>query len=216
MMYPQRNTAAGFIPYRFSGPPVPTAGAPINRRCMFTVLPKTAAIPDGYSASGALVMPYTAGGLSSWQAVISTTGAGDVIAGGPMIGDGAFGFTGAAGLSMIITMSGDGAMTVTGAGGMALTIALDGDGAISITGAAGLSMIVPIDGSGTFGIDGAGDVRGLLTMDGSWTPFTTLSPETLAQAVWAAMVDGNSDPDTMGEALAKALRAAKLAATLSA
>lgn len=65
-------------------------------------------------------------------------------------------------------------------------------------------------------IDGAGDVRGILSMGGGWTPFTELSPENLATAVWGALADGNDTADSMGEALAKALRAAKLAAALSA
>jgi hypothetical protein len=47
-------------------------------------------------------------------------------------------------------------------------------------------MIVPFEGSGSVAqVSGASDLRGLLSMAGEWTPFTDLSPQGLANAIWA-------------------------------
>ena len=200
MLYPARNTAIGFIPYRFvGGAPSLSAGVAVNRRGMFTKMSKTTAVPDGYSKG--LVMPYIAGGMSSWQAQIEATGAGVMIAGGPMAGNGDMAFSSGGSVALIIAMTGNGSIAISGAGGLALTIALAGDGSLAVTGAGGLSMIIPMVGVGAFGLDGAGDMRGLLSMEGSWTPFTELSPENLAVAVWTAAAAANNTTGTMGEKL---------------
>jgi hypothetical protein len=195
------QTARGFNPYKFTGSPALFSGHPVNKRGVFTVMPKTMAAPDGYSAGGAYVMPYTAGGMSSWQGSITLQGAGNVLAGGPMIGEGQVTFTGDGNVSLVISMSGDGGITLTGSGGVSLTIGLSGGGSWVVSGSGGLSMIIPIDGAGSFGITGAGDVKGDLAMEGSWSPFTELSPQSLATAVWSALAAQNNEPGTMGDLL---------------
>lgn len=255
MQWPCGSLASvGFLNYRYVGLPERTTLVPINRHAIHTAetIAPTSAIPDGYSAGGAWLLPEVAGGMSSWQARFDITGTGDAIAGGPIEGAGAITFAGDGGLSLTVGLAGNGALSVVGSGGLALTIALAGNGAIVFAGDGGLSMIVPIDGTGAFGLIGAAALRGDLDLEGSWGGAAPLSPEGLAAAVWGALAAQNNSPGTMGDLLnaaggggisgavidqiadavwqwaetvtpgskgdelAKALRAAKLAAALSA
>ncbi len=215
MLYPRRTTTVGFITGRFiGGAPTSWDQTPIQRRGMFTAFRKTSAVPDGYSAGGAFVLPYVAGGLSSWQSSFGLSGAGDALAGGPMVGNGDISFAGQGDMSLTVSLNADGTITVSGSGNLALTIGLAGGGEIAISGNGGLSMIVPFEGFGAFGLSGAGDLKGNLGLSGSWGGGEALSPQALASAVW-----GWADtvtPGSKGDELAKALKAAKLAAALSA
>jgi hypothetical protein len=255
MQYPAGSlSSSGFLNYGYIGLPQRTQLAPVAKGVTHTAetIVQTSAMPDGYSAGGAWLLPIKAGGMSSWQAQLGITGAGNAIAGGPMDGTAAMTITGAGGLSLTVALGGNGALTITGAGGLALTIGLAGSGALSFTGAAGLSLIVPIDGTGAFGLSGMASMRGNLKLEGSWGGAPALSPEGLAAAVWGSLAAQNNSPGTMGDLLnaaggggisgavidqiadavwawaetvtpgskgdelAKALRAAKLAAALSA
>jgi len=202
MLYPNNLQAIGFVRgVAFIGRQDLILGAPKYMRGQYTVLPKTAAYPDGYSAGGALAMPYVAGGLSSWQAVVELTGQGNALSGGPMIGSGDLTFASSGGLSVVVSLSGNGDIAVTVNGNLALTIGMAGNGDLSVTGSGGLSMIVPIAGSGLIDFAGSGNLKGNLEMAGSWTPFTELSPENLATAVWSALAAQNNVAGTMGDLL---------------
>ncbi len=201
MFYPQRTLASGFMtPYGFTGTPSLFPADPVNRRGMFTAFPKTTAIPNGYSAGGAFVMPYTAGGMAGRMA-FDMTGAGNVLAGGPMIGAGSLELDGTGGLSLVISLSGDGTVTVTGTGGLALTIGLTGNGALEITGTGGLSMIIPVSGTGDLTLTGSADLRGTLAMSGDMTATDVVTPQTVAAAVWAAIAAESNVAGSMGEKL---------------
>jgi hypothetical protein len=115
--------------------------------------------------------------------------------------------------SLVVSLSGTGSASFVGSGGLALTIGLSGDAGISITGGAGLSMIVPIEAGGSFGFTGFGDLKGQLSMDGSWGGVTPLSPEGLADAVWAKT---NVNGVPYGTVVTSGEKNAKLAAALSA
>lgn len=160
---------------------------------------KTASSPDGYDVH-ALVPARTAGSMSALTKFADATFTGALLQGGPMDGTGSIAWTTPDGsLSLTTSMDGTGSITLTGnESDLKLVIGMDGTGSITLTGAGGLSMIVPFDGTGAFGITGAGDLRGRLNMDGSWTPFSELSPEGLAAAVWGALASANNDAGTMG------------------
>ena len=202
MLYPNNLQAVGFIRgATFTGSPALFLNVNKNMRGQYTVFPKTAAYPSGYSTGGALAMPYVAGGLSSWQAVIQLTGQGNALSGGPMIGTGALSLSSDGGLSLVISLSGNGDIAVSVDGNVALTIGMAGNGDFTVTGAGGLSMIVPVAGSGSIALTGDGNLKGNLDMEGSWTPFTELSPENLATAVWSALAADNNVAGTMGDLL---------------
>ena len=111
-------------------------------------------------------------------------------------------------LSMVVSMAGTAAVVTLTGDNMVLrmTVGLNGTGAFQLTGTNNLALIVPFEGIGsvvTMGV-GSTDLRELLSLSGEWTPFTELSPEGLANAVWSSLVSQYQDDGTMGKALSTA------------
>lgn len=166
---------------------------------------RTSSAPDGYGMSTPFP-PIKAGGISAWNdpvADMQMTGA--LLQGGPMEGSTTITFGQSGNLSMVVGMSGTSAVVTLTGNSMVLrlTVGLDGTGAFTLTGTNNLSMIVPFEGAGTVLTMGVGstDLRGRLSMEGEWTPFTDLSPENLARAVWDALASQYNDSGTMGNKL---------------
>lgn len=151
---------------------------------------RTASTPDGYDLKGT-VPAISAGSMSALRTIATLAeGASNLLQGGPMDGTASVvELTGESGLSLVVGMEGTAVVaTLTGDNiVLKLTIGLDGSGSISLTGDGNnLAMIVPFEGSGSVAqVSGASDLRGLLSMAGEWTPFTDLSPQGLANAIWA-------------------------------
>ncbi len=162
---------------------------------------QTSSVPEGaFPRPVAILPPLVAGGMAS-DGSIAFTASGNALAGGPVAGDATASFTQSGGLSLQVTLAGDSTFTLTTAGGLALTIALEGDGTATLTGAGGLSMIVPVSGAAIATLTAAANLKGNLSLSGDITPFTELSPQNLAAAVWAAVATDSNDPGTMGEKL---------------
>ena len=175
------------------------AAATNIRLTAFGVFAETASWPEGAAPAAPLkFLPIVAGGMSG-RGYTEITGAGSLLQGGPMTGSGSITLTpGAPILSLTVSFSGTGAITMTGAGALKLTIGLTGNGTWTLTGSGSLAMIVPFSGAGSFGMTGAATLKGNLSMVGSWTPFSTLSPENLAAAVWEALATDYNAAGTMG------------------
>lgn len=172
------------------------------------VIEETASIPEGtFQSRSCVLAPWIAGGLSASNDAtdITFSGTSDLLNGGPMEGTGSITFSeGTTSLSLTVGLAGTATISFTGDGlVLRLTVGLDGTGTWTLTGDNSvLSLIVPFDGTGSVAtLTGTSDLRGLLSLEGEWTPFTTLSPENLAQAVWDALAVDNNDPGTMGEKL---------------
>jgi hypothetical protein len=165
------------------------------------VFAATASAPDGYGLR-ALVPARVPGSMSALGRVVSLSGTGALLQGAPMVGGATLGFSAASGaLSLVTSLVGAGSITFTGAGALSGVVQLAGAGTMSMSGAGSLSMIVPLAGNGAWSITGAGDMRMRLSLAGSWTPFTALSPEGLAAAVWSATAASNNSAGTMGAKL---------------
>lgn len=197
MIYPNGlRVAPGWNTCRYYGQPwlMPYNGARAERLGIYTSdgMSTKQSVPEGAFPGFAWTPPIDAGGMGGTTR-IDVEGSGNLLQGGPMVGTGAFGFTATDGsLSMIISMSGTGAVVTFSAGGnvLKLTIGMAGDGTWTLSGdGSSLAMIVPFDGSGSMSLTGTADLRGLLSLIGEWTPYTELSPENLANAVWEH-VDG--------------------------
>lgn len=158
---------------------------------------KTASTPDGYGMH-ATCPPLTAGSMTALRGVAQLGGTASLLSGGPMEGAAPLvALQGDGGLSLVVGMSGAAAvLTLAGDGAtLSLTIGLDGTAIVTVNGAAALSMIVPFDGAGALAsLAGTADLRGILSMAGEWTPFTELSPESMARAVLAALLAGPATP----------------------
>lgn len=202
-------TFFGIIPYYIYNAELGTgAGSRLNTQIGTdgNGFKRTSSAPDGYGMK-APFPPVKAGGISAWNdpiAQLSMTGA--LLQGGPMEGSGSMEFTAPDGsLSLVISMSGNVAIATLTGDSMVLrmTVGLNGTGAFQLTGTNNLALIVPFEGAGsvvTMGV-GATDLRGLLKLEGEWTPFTELSPEGLANAVWNSLAAQYNDVGTMGNKL---------------
>lgn len=169
---------------------------------------RTSSAPDGYGMK-APFPPVKAGGISAWNGpVVQLSMTGALIQGGPMEGTADITFSQSGALSMVVSMAGTAAVVTLTGDNMVLrmTVGLNGTGAFQLTGTNNLALIVPFEGIGsvvTMGV-GSTDLRELLSLSGEWTPFTELSPEGLANAVWSSLVSQYQDDGTMGKALSTA------------
>jgi len=176
-------------------------GARLGR---FTAIADTASTPDGYGLR-ALVPPLTAGGMSALVRVAQVDGAASLLQGAPMEGSASVAsLLSSAGLSLVVGLSGTASvLTLTGEGlVLSLTVGLDGSASWALSGTAALALIVPFEGAGSVAqVTGTADLRGILSMVGEWTPYTELSPESLARSVWDAVAAQYNDAGTMGAKL---------------
>jgi len=170
------------------------------------VIEETASIPEGaFESPVCILSPLVGGGMSAGNSTgnVSLAGDGALTSGGAIAGTATIVFDeDGASLSLVITMSGTTTATITAADAtLSLTIGLDGEATWTLTTSANLGLVVPFSGSGAFSITGAADLKGLLSMSGEATPFTELSPQSLAAAVWSAVATDNDAAGTMGEKL---------------
>ena len=169
---------------------------------------RTASCPDGYGMQTPFP-PVKAGSMSAWNdPVVQLDMTGNLLQGGPMEGAATITIDQAGGLSMVVGLSGSAAVVTLTGNSMVLrmTVGLTGSGAFQLTGDNNLALIVPFEGAGTVMTMGPGgtDLRERLSMSGEWTPFTELSPENLARAVWESLLANYQGDGTAGKALAAA------------
>ena len=171
-----------------------------------------AGIPSGHLAPSSWVLPYKPGAMSSFtscQVRVSTST--PTIAAGRNI-DG--------GTTVTITVNpADGQLVVSAVGSTSITFTAAANlaGALSAQGAASFAFAVP---SATLGaiVDAQGSApitwslsatpRAIGNLSGDITPFTPLSPQSLADAVWSALANAYTGAGTMGELLNSAGSAA--------
>lgn len=164
---------------------------------------KVGDLPSGYGFSGGAIVPaLKVGGLSSYvgDAIIFSQ-SGTIISAMTLIGPSSFSIVGTGGLSLIITLIANGAFTFSQTGAINLTIGLSGSGTWSISPSGGLNLIIPVSGDAEFSITTAANLKGYAGLSGDITPFTELSPENLAAAVWNAAASSFDGSGSMGQKL---------------
>lgn len=159
-------------------------------------------VPTGYLPPYTYGLPRASGGLSAFNMALGTSvaaanGAMGVAAAGSLAGVGTLTATGA------LIVSASGALTGTGAATGAILAALAAVGA-----AAGSCVVVGATTALGWATGAASGVATLAAtryatgeLAGDITPFTELSPQNLATAVWAAVAAQNNDAGSMGEKL---------------
>lgn len=203
------RTAAGWQPYRHFGRPDlqwarPSVDNGSRRGPYVGPVVKTSSVPEGYGPGGGVVLPYISGGMAGQGRQITSLGqTGDLIKGGPVDGSWTMTLGQSGALSLVIEAEGSWSATITGDGlVLALTIGLGGTGTWALTGdGVNLASIVPADGSWSAALTGSADLRSRLSLAGEFTPFTELSPQSLADAVWSAIAADNNQTGSMGEKL---------------
>lgn len=211
MLHPNNHrTAPGWNPYRFLGQPdkgLYTTRAGKNRGMFFASdMVLTASRPEGGAPISAWVHPYTTGGMSG-VSFIDFAGEGDIIKGSTINGDGTITFGQEAFLSLITSLLGDGAWLFSDNGALLkLSVSFQGDGSWSLIGTNPLSMTVSLIGDGAWNFIGDSDLREKLSLSGGWTPYTELSPENLANAVWETELPGSYTEGMTGYILLELLK----------
>ena len=164
-----------------------------------------AGIPAGHYPPSSWNMPYQAGQLSAFTYTGATFTAGplNVAAGVNAAGDATFTFTvGPSQLELVVSAVGSTSITFSLTGNAAAV--LNALGAISFQFTVGPSTLGAesgIFGSTIVTFTGTATPRAIGNMEGAVTPFTELSPQNLAAAVWSSLGADYTDTGTMGELL---------------
>lgn len=154
---------------------------------VYSDIDDTSAVPVGYLHPNALVMPMKPGGMG-----VTFRGAGDVndlnLAGGvaaeaTLTGSGDI--TSAIG-QLIVSA----AATLTGSGSLSADAVAFLNAAATLAGSGSLTAAIDAIGHAAAELDGAGSmtstIRATGTLEAEITPFTDLSPQSLAAAVWSS------------------------------
>lgn len=175
----------------------------IRGRTMSAAFPnQRIAYPIGYLHPYAIDMPIKPGGISTFNQVIGT---------------GALSGTGASGKNAAASLTGTGSLDATGKLVVAAAAAITATGALSGSINAALLASANLSGSGSFtaSIGALGGVTAALAGTGTLTaasyatgtleadilPYTELSPQSLAAAVWDALATTYNATGSMGEKL---------------
>lgn len=209
------NTASGRFPYRCAGYAHLYAynGLAGNRLNQFTRddVPVTASVPAGYGMRAGYREPLVAGEVSTAAADHFTlaVSASDLLKGGPMVGiedPVSLSISGdTSNLAMIVALAAAAALSIVdGSPDLKLTVGM-GTGFVGITitdGSPLLALLVPMASTaGALTLSATSDLRGTASLEADITPYTELSPESLAASVWNSLAANFNDPGTMGEKL---------------
>jgi hypothetical protein len=154
-------------------------------------------VPDGLLAPSSWRLPITGGGMSARNVVFVTTTLGSLLMASGRNVDGSTTLTFSvpnADLQLVVSASGTTAITFSGSSTLA--------GALDAIGTTAITFTVPtptlgalIDALATVAVtwSGTGTARATGALAGDITPFTELSPQTLAAAVWAEVLESGLD-----------------------
>lgn len=176
-----------------------------NQSCGEGISDKTAGIPYGHRAPSAWNLPFKAGALSAFtncrpSFTINTLNlvAGRNISGGASVTIS----VGPSQLDTIVSSNGQCVISFSVTGTVGAALPLDGSSSLSFTvGPSTLGAIVSAIGSSSVVFDDSATLIATGNMTGAITPFTELSPESLAAAVWNAISADFNLANTMGELL---------------
>jgi hypothetical protein len=155
---------------------------------------KLAGIPSGHLAPSSWTLPYKPGAMSSFTNLVVTLTPGtlNLAAGRNISGDTTVTVTvnPAAG-QLIVSAVGSTSITFNLAANLAGALSASGSTAVTFTvNNATLGAVVDAIGATLVQFSNSATVRATGNLSGDITPFTELSPQNLAAAVWAQVIDG--------------------------
>jgi len=230
-LYPNgRTDGAAWNRYRFQGIQthtqlLPLAGSRFNRFYGET-WSKLSGTPVGYYAGGSTILPITVGQIAStdYEPVTFTVTA-SINEGRNIAGSTTIDFTvNGADLLLSALIVGNASMTVTlNDPALGAAVGIQGSTSFSLTpNTPILGALAGLFADATVSINAQGLVTATGNLSGDITPYTELSPENLARAVWNALAAQYAEAGTMGAALNTAgaggltpEQAAQLAGTLT-
>lgn len=159
-------------------------------------------IPAGARHPLAWKPPTKAGGLASHNnAKGAATATLALVSGRNISGAAAGTSTASATAQLVVSMSGTAAGSATATGNLQAALGMSGNAAGSSTATATISAIGWVSGTAVGTSTASLTSYAVGHLSGSITPFTELSPESLAGAVWSALAAQNNETGTMGEKL---------------
>lgn len=166
---------------------------------------KLAGIPSGHLAPSSWVLPYKPGAMSAFTFVGATVTANPltVSAGKNAVGSTDITFTvGPSQLNLVVSAVGNVAITFTLTGLLQSVAPASGNANITFTvGPSTLGALAGVFGNVTVTIAANGTIQAIGNLSGAITPYTELSPQNLAAAVWEALASAYNTPGSMGEKL---------------
>lgn len=159
-------------------------------------------MPEGYVHPYAWILPQKAGSLKVSPAAEAVfTPSANLNIGRPLASAVTVDFTTSANLDMVVAFSGDITVAFTTAGSLDGIVNLSADTTAAFSVDASLDMLVSIAGAITVTFSPSANQTGITSLEGSVSPFTELSPENLARAVWNAQVTNHLESGSTGAAL---------------
>lgn len=159
---------------------------------------------NGHLAPSSFCLPQKAGSISSYTEVslLITPAAAVLTPAMPMEGSASLTLTAATlQLDKIIAMIASGELTISPAAFLSAAVSMLGESVGAITGLASLGGIFDVSGSASMALSPAASLSARAFMTAEAGGPTPLSPEGLANAVWAKLAADANDPGTMGEKL---------------
>ena len=164
-----------------------------------------AGIPYGHLAPSSWVLPYQGGAMSAFTYVGATFTVNNLnlAAGVNLTGPTSVTFTvGPSQLDLVVSAIGSSSITFTVGGTLAGALAAVGASTVTFTvGPSTLGAEAGLFGSTTVLLTVSATPRAIGNLAGAVTPFTELSPQNLAAAVWSALAADYNVTDTMGNKL---------------
>lgn len=173
---------------------------------------KLAGVPSGHLAPSSWVLPYKPGAMSAFTSCVVTVTPGtlNLAAGINIDGNSTFTFTvGPSDGQLVVSAVGSTSINFSTAANLAGALSAQGAASFSFTvNNATLGAIINAEGSAPITWSLSATPRATGNLSGDITPFTELSPQSLADAVWSALANAYTASGTMGELLNSAGSAA--------
>lgn len=164
-----------------------------------------AGIPSGHLSPSAWVLPYKSGAMSAftYKGITFTVDPLNVAAGINITGPTTITFTvGPSQLDLVVSAIGESSITFTVGGTLAGALSAVGSSTVTFTvGPSTLGAIIDAVASALVQFTTEATPRATGNIEGAVTPFTELSPQNLAAAVWRAIATDYNDTGTMGNKL---------------
>lgn len=161
-------------------------------------------VPQGARHPVAYKFARKAGGLASRnECRIEVTNAASGALGRNIAGDTSITFTlPDAQLQLVVSASGTATITLTTAGNLAGALYAEGSTTVTFTvGSSLLGAVAGLTGNATVTVSSTALATAIGHLAGDIVPYTELSPQALAQAVWNAVAADSNEVGTMGEKL---------------
>lgn len=168
--------------------------------------PIFAGIPSGHLSPSSWAMPRTAGALSSINEASAELQSDDpnLAEGRNIAGDVALTFTlPDASLQLVVSATGEATLTFSSSALMAGALQAQGEATIVFTvDAATLGAIISAEAAASVTLGVSATPRAVGVLAGDITPFTELSPQSLAAAVWGSIIEAGFSADQILRILA--------------